>query len=82
MCGQHEKTLCRNKGFLVFGGGGGNRTPVRKLSTKRSTYLVLPIWESRFHHADRQAFRKPVTLNLTVCQVTRQTASQCNMTLP
>ena len=28
-------------GYL--GGGGGNRTPVRKLSTKRSTYLVLSI---------------------------------------
>lgn len=23
MCGQHEKTLCRNKGFLVFGEAGG-----------------------------------------------------------
>ena len=28
---------------LVCGGGGGNRTPVRKLSTASSTYLALPI---------------------------------------
>jgi hypothetical protein len=30
------------KDLIVCGGGGGNRTPVRKSSTERSTYLVLP----------------------------------------
>ncbi len=27
-------------GFLLFGGDGGNRTPVRKSSTDSSTYLA------------------------------------------
>ena len=44
----------RDFGNHCFGGGGGNRTPVRKSSTKRSTYLVLPI-KSYFQAADRRA---------------------------
>ncbi|AOT28753.1 hypothetical protein AN159_02400 [Neisseria meningitidis] len=43
--------LLKFKAFLCFrillkigyGGGGGDRTPVRKSSTKRSTYLVVSI---------------------------------------
>jgi len=27
--------------FFIFGGAGGNRTPVRKSSTDSSTYLAL-----------------------------------------
>ena len=35
-----EKTPTENGWGFVIGGGGGNRTRVRKPSTDRSTYLV------------------------------------------
>ena len=69
-------------GLPGSGGGGGNRTRVRKSSTKRSTYLVVSIWKSYFYRADQQAFKKPVTLNLASRQVTRRKTSQCEMMLP
>lgn len=48
----------------------------------RAFYILSCVYlESRPHHADQQAFREPVTLNLVSCQVTRQKTSQCRMTL-
>ena len=39
---RQEKTPTENGWGFVIGGGGGNRTPVRKFSTASSTYLALP----------------------------------------
>ena len=43
---------------------GGIEPPSESPLQKRSTYLVLPIWKSHSHHADRRALREPATLNL------------------
>ena len=37
---ENKKPLKINGFFVCYGGGGGNRTPVRKPSASRSTYLV------------------------------------------
>ena len=47
MCGQHEKTLCRNKGFLVFGGGGGNRTHLAR--NQQYVYRQTPLIQGVFY---------------------------------
>ncbi len=39
---RQEKTPTENGWGFVIGGGGGNRTRVRKSSTVSSTYLVWP----------------------------------------
>ena len=39
---RQEKTPTKNGWGFIIGGGGGNRTPVRKFSTASSTYLALP----------------------------------------
>jgi len=37
-----------------YGGAGGNRTPVRKSSTDRSTYLAM-LFMFNFHFTNKQA---------------------------
>ncbi len=49
------KKLLIIKGLvLVIGGAGGNRTPVRKSSTDRSTYLAM-LFMFNFYSANKQA---------------------------
>ena len=40
---RQEKTPTENGWGFIIGGGGGDRTPVRKPSTDSSTYLVRSI---------------------------------------
>ncbi|MDQ5902933.1 MAG: hypothetical protein QG672_520, partial [Pseudomonadota bacterium] len=51
---RQEKTPTENGWGFNIGGAGGNRTRVRKSSTKRSTYLVVSFGFDRYH-ADGQA---------------------------
>gem|GEM_PF-2973742 len=40
--------------IIIIGGAGGNRTPVRKSSTDRSTYLAM-LFMFNFHFTNKQA---------------------------
>ena len=53
-----RKTAAKGSRF-IFGGGGGNRTRVRKPSTVRSTCLAW-LFGSRLAPANRQAGAQPV----------------------
>ncbi len=55
-----EKTPTENGWGFVIGGGGGNRTRVRKPSTDSSTYLAWPI-EFNPVSAGRRADNRRVT---------------------
>ena len=49
------KKPLRIKGLvLIIGGAGGNRTPVRKSSTDRSTYLAM-LFMFNFYFTNKQA---------------------------
>ncbi len=58
-----KKSQPMRVGILGIGGAGGNRTPVRKSSTDRSTYLSYQL-DLTSDLADRQADQRRVTLLL------------------
>jgi hypothetical protein len=48
---------------LIIGGAGGNRTPVRKSSTDRSTYIAM-LFMFNFYSTNKQANIKASYLSL------------------
>ena len=48
---------------LIIGGAGGNRTPVRKSSTDRSTYIAM-LFMFNFYLTNKQANVKASYLSL------------------
>jgi hypothetical protein len=48
---------------LIIGGAGGNRTPVRKSSTDRSTYIAM-LFVFNFYLTNKQANVKASYLSL------------------
>ena len=71
---RQEKTPTENGWGFDIGGGGGNRTRVRKPSTDSSTYLAV-LFKFNRTPTNEQASVKRVTLDLTLNQVTRPSAS-------
>ena len=61
---------------VYIGGGGGNRTRVRKPSATGSTYLAIQFFLTA-DLAEWQADRQRVTLDLVSRQVTRRETSHC-----
>ncbi len=62
--------------FIRFGGGGGNRTRVRKPSTGSSTYLVRLFDFARTTPTEQAGFTL-VALSLVPDQATRSGTSLC-----
>jgi len=58
------KKPLRIKGLIIIiGGAGGNRTPVRKSSTDRSTYIAM-LFMFNFYSTNKQANIKASYLSL------------------
>src|SRR5690606_5711127 len=68
-----EKTPTENGWGFIIGGGGGNRTRVRKSSTVRTTCLAWS-FGSRLAPAGRQAGAQPVASTFARGQATRPRA--------
>jgi hypothetical protein len=60
-----EKTPTANGWGFVIGGGGGDRTPVRKPSTARSTYIVR-LFGFNPRHANRTGLTQASHLEFRV----------------
>ena len=73
---RQEKTPTENGWGFNFGGGGGNRTPVRKPSTGSSTYLVRLFDFARITPTEQAGFTL-VALSLGSVQATRTDTSLC-----
>ena len=73
---QQTKTAPQGCRFRLFGGGGGNRTPVRKPSTGSSTYLVRLFDFARITPTEQAEFTL-VALSLVSVQATRTDTSLC-----
>ena len=73
---RQEKTPTENGWGFMIGGGGGDRTPVRKSSTGSSTYVVRSTGFNLGTPAE-QAYVRRVTLDLTPAKVTLAWASSC-----
>ena len=73
---RQEKTPTENGWGFNIGGGGGNRTPVRKPSTGSSTYLVRLFDFARITPTEQAEFTL-VALSLVSVQATRTDTSLC-----